>query len=221
MNVYGCERMQLNMLVLQQNLKNIEPEMMDLSRSAQYFGLFIAGADAIVARAKEDAGGSAGGSGGYDPQAGERKVRFRHEELKFLMELCYSEALSSDRREAAVQANRALHDHLLRLSEHTWRSSQHEQSSQQEEQEQGQQGQQGRQERQQQQQQEEHVEPADTVSKVGQSDKGDDELKSRREREREHAPEGSGNGNGNGNGNRSGNGNGNGNANGGSVEGRK
>lgn len=181
MNVYGCERMQLNMLVLRQNLKNIEPEMMDLTRSAQYFGLFIAGADAIVARAKEDAGS---GSSGHDAQPGERRVRFRHEELKFLMELCYSEALSSDRREAALQANRALNDHLLRLSEHTWQSSQQEQPSQQEQQQE------------QQQQQQEHVEVVGTASKKEQSDKGDEELRSRRERE--HEPEGNGNGNGNG-----------------------
>ncbi len=173
MNVRGCERMQLNMLVLQQNLKNIEPDNSTTTtattttttatatssfvRSATYFALFIAGPDAIVAKAKEDAGGAdvvgpksdgeddkgvtrndqnkeggeegsdgGGGSGGREKGKGigGEKVKFSHDELKFLIELCYSESLSSDRRDAAVQANRALNEHLLALSEQTWQQQQ-------------------------------------------------------------------------------------------------
>ncbi len=179
MNVRGCERMQLNMLVLQQNLKNIEPDNSTTAttttttttatatssfvRSATYFALFIAGPDAIVAKAKEDAsasssGGGGGGGGGdavlpkdkregegegedqkgrkvvaqSDGNSGEGggekgKVKFSHDELKFLIELCYSESLSSDRRDAAVQANRALNEHLLALSEQTWQQQQQQQ----------------------------------------------------------------------------------------------
>lgn len=47
---------------------------------------------------------------------------FSYEELKVLVELCYSENLASERREVAVQAKRQLNDQLLALSEHTWRS---------------------------------------------------------------------------------------------------
>lgn len=179
--------MQLNMLVLQQNLKNIEPETATLTRSAKYFELFIAGPDAIVAKAKEDAtatagngvgaaaskgdddddekgredeggqaaaaarggheneerggravvGGGGGGGGGARGE-GEGNVKFSHDELKFLIELCYSESLSSERRDAAVQANRALNEHLLLLSEQTWQQQQQQQQAQQAQQQQAQ-----------------------------------------------------------------------------------
>jgi exocyst complex component 4 len=104
MNAAGCGRMQLNILVLQQNLKNIETLAL-LPRSAAFFDLFTAGADAIITRARE--------TGGED-------LGYSYEELKGLVELCYSEALMSDRREVAMQAKRALDDHLLQLSEHLW-----------------------------------------------------------------------------------------------------
>ena len=41
MNAHGCDRLQLNMLVMQQNLKNIEHDAV-LGRSARYFDLFAA-----------------------------------------------------------------------------------------------------------------------------------------------------------------------------------
>src|SRR6266571_6660294 len=46
MNENGCGRMQLNILVLQQNLRNIEPKAL-LARSAAFFDLFSTGPDAI------------------------------------------------------------------------------------------------------------------------------------------------------------------------------
>ncbi|KAF1813168.1 putative exocyst complex component sec8 [Eremomyces bilateralis CBS 781.70] len=106
MNDNGCGRMQLNILVLQQNLKNIEPNAL-LSRSAQLFDYFAAGPDEIIAQAKESSG---------------KDMGFSYDELKPIIELYYSEALQSTRREMAVQARRGLDDHLLQLSEHMWQS---------------------------------------------------------------------------------------------------
>ncbi len=105
-NSNGCERMQLNILVLQQNLKNIEKGI-TLSRSTHFFQLFTEGPEAIVAKAKET-----GGKG----------LEFNYDELKVLVELCYSEALNSSRRDVAMQAKKGLSDHLLQLSEALWQS---------------------------------------------------------------------------------------------------
>lgn len=104
MNSHGCGRMQLNILVLQQNLKSIENNA-SLSRSARFYEYFGEGADAIVSRAKETGGKGMG---------------FNLEELKVLVELCYSEALQSQQRDIAMQAKRALNDHQLQLSETMW-----------------------------------------------------------------------------------------------------
>ena len=106
MNLHGCGRMQLNILVLQQNLKNIEGDV-TLARSAHFFDLFTEGPDSIIAKAKETRG---------------KDLGFSYEELKVLVELCYSEGIHSARREVAVAAKRALSDHLLALSEHMWQT---------------------------------------------------------------------------------------------------
>jgi len=106
MNLNGCGRMQLNILVLQQNLKNIEGDVA-LVRSAQFFDLFTEGPDTIISKAKETHG---------------KDLGFSYEELKVLVELCYSEGIHSPRREVAVAAKRALSDHLLALSEHMWQT---------------------------------------------------------------------------------------------------
>jgi exocyst complex component 4 len=105
MNEHGCGRMQLNILVLQQNLKNIEPRAL-LRRSSRFYDFFGEGPEAIIKKAAESDGG--------------KNLEFSYDELKVLVELCYSEAKQSDRREIAVQANRSLSDHLLQLSEHLW-----------------------------------------------------------------------------------------------------
>lgn len=96
---FGCGRMQINILVLQQNLKAIEGDV-SLSRSAQFFDLFTEGPDVIVAKAKADGG---------------RDLDFSLEEMKTLVELCYSQGLQSPQREVIVQAKRGLSERLLEL----------------------------------------------------------------------------------------------------------
>lgn len=106
MNLNGCERMQLNILVLQQNLKSIESGVI-LGRSAQFFEYFTRGADAIIELAKA---------------TGDKHLGFSLEEMKVLVELCYSEALQSQHRDIAAQSRKALSDHQLQLSESMWNS---------------------------------------------------------------------------------------------------
>jgi exocyst complex component 4 len=108
MNSRGCERMQLNILVLQQNLKNIEADV-SLARAARFFDLFTEGPDAVIQQAQ--AGKEEGG-----------KELFSYDELKTLVELCYSEKISSPERGISTGAKRGMGDHLLQLSEHMWQS---------------------------------------------------------------------------------------------------
>ncbi|KAL8764208.1 MAG: hypothetical protein Q9184_000177 [Pyrenodesmia sp. 2 TL-2023] len=103
MNANGCGRMQLNILVLQQNLKAIEGDV-SLPRSAHFFELFVEGPDAVVAKAKAKAKG-----------AGPNDVDFSLEEMKTLLELCHSEAL--EQRESSVQAKKRLEDQLRQLED--------------------------------------------------------------------------------------------------------
>ncbi|KAK4152631.1 putative exocyst complex component sec8 [Chaetomidium leptoderma] len=134
MNANGCGRMRLNVLVLQQNLKNIERGA-ELGRAEGYFELFEGGPEAIVARAREDAArttaatsavaenGDGGGDGDGEEGKGERKrERFTYDELKVLLELCYSEQLADPERGVAAAAKRQLADKLLGLSEYMWQS---------------------------------------------------------------------------------------------------
>ncbi|EWY98788.1 exocyst complex component sec8 [Fusarium oxysporum NRRL 32931] len=114
MNDKGCGRMQLNILVLQQNLKNVE-EGVDLARAANYFSLYEQGADAIVEKAKEDKEQQRGTSA-QDPD------NFSYDELKALVELCYSEAMANPERGIATAAKRQMQDKLLGLSEHMWQT---------------------------------------------------------------------------------------------------
>jgi exocyst complex component 4 len=107
MNAHGCGRMQLNILVLQQNLKNIEADV-SLSRAASFFDLFTEGADAVVKQAKE----------GRE----EGKEVFSYDELKTLVELCYSEQLASPERGIMTSASRNMGDHMLQLEEYTWKA---------------------------------------------------------------------------------------------------
>lgn len=111
MNDNGCGRMQLNILVLQQNLKNIE-ENVSLQRAAEYFDLFSAGPDTVVKKAreaKERGGGDVGDTYSYD-------------ELKTLVELCYSEKLADAERGISTVARRSMGDKLLQLSEVMWQN---------------------------------------------------------------------------------------------------
>ncbi|KAK3326569.1 Sec8 exocyst complex component-specific domain-containing protein [Apodospora peruviana] len=128
MNAKGCGRMQLNILVLQQNLKNIEAGV-DLVRAANYFELFDKGVDAIVLKAKEDASSTGveeggDGEGGKEVRRGGKddNHRFTYDELKALVELCYSEQLADPERGVAAAARRQMADKLLGLSEYMWQS---------------------------------------------------------------------------------------------------
>lgn len=98
--------MQLNILVLQQNLRNVEPNAL-LFHGGRFFDLFTAGPDAIIGEVQK--------TGGKD-------LGLSYEELKAIIELCYSVSLSSSRREISIQAQRNLSDHLLQLSEHLWQT---------------------------------------------------------------------------------------------------
>ncbi|KAI9826901.1 MAG: hypothetical protein M1832_005840 [Thelocarpon impressellum] len=113
MNTPGCARMQLNILVLQQNLKNIEATQAHnqdvvLVRSARFFDFFADGPNAVLAAATEAAKG-----GG---------LPYSYDELAVVVELWYSEALASERREVAMLAKREMGDRLLGLSEVLWQS---------------------------------------------------------------------------------------------------
>ncbi|KAK2060882.1 Sec8 exocyst complex component-specific domain-containing protein [Colletotrichum caudatum] len=112
MNAKGCGRMQLNILVLQQNLKNVE-EGVDLARAANYFALFDKGPDAIVDKAREDKD--------KDEHA-DRSDTFNYEELRTLLELCFSEQLANPERGIAGAAKRQMADKMLGLSEHMWQT---------------------------------------------------------------------------------------------------
>jgi len=103
MNAHGCARLQLNILVLQQNLKNVEPNA-QLSRSSTYYDLFTVGAEEIVKRAKEQG----------------KRMGFSSEEVGRLLKLVYSEGLGSARREVSVAAERGLARDELLLSEYLW-----------------------------------------------------------------------------------------------------
>lgn len=110
MNAHGCGRMQLNILVLQQNLKNIEADV-SLSRAAKFYDLFIEGPDAVVKHAKE-----------VKEQAEGGKEMFTFEELRTLVELCYSAQLASPERGISTVAKRGMGEHSLQLSEYMWQS---------------------------------------------------------------------------------------------------
>lgn len=94
MNSKGCGRMQLNILVLQQNLKNIE-EGVDLARAANYYSLFDGGGEAVVGKAAADG--------------------FSRDEARRMVELCFSEALANPERGIASAARRNMEEKLQAL----------------------------------------------------------------------------------------------------------
>ena len=110
MNEHGCERMQLNILVLSQNLKSIQTSSDshsdELDRSMRFYDLFMEGADSIVERAKD--------------RGGEGLEGFDLEELKALVELWYRYGIENGAREVQVKSRRELSDKLLVLSECLW-----------------------------------------------------------------------------------------------------
>jgi exocyst complex component 4 len=112
MNGNGCGRMQLNILVLQQNLKNIEKDV-SLQRAARYYDLFTEGPEAVVKKAKESKDGA---------EVKESKEAFTYDELKTMVELCFSEQLANPERGVSTVAKRSMGEYLLQLSEHMWQS---------------------------------------------------------------------------------------------------
>lgn len=101
-NNAGAERMQLNILVLQQNLKNIEMGV-KLDRSTRFYALYTGGMQNLIATAKSG------------------KLDFSYDDLKVLVELYFSEAMSNRRESSsALQARRSLNENLLSLSEIMW-----------------------------------------------------------------------------------------------------
>ena len=129
--------MELDILVLQQNLRNIavtagpvqksqglraapnhgqqarddqqEAAAAALKRSAQFYGLFLQGADRVMAFVREN-------------KAKEGGVGYTYDELRTLIELCYSAALRSVDREENVRAKKGMQDCLLQLGELLWDS---------------------------------------------------------------------------------------------------
>ena len=111
-NAKGSGRMQLNILVLQQNLKNVE-QGVDLARAANYYALLDRGADAVIAKAEADRDKKMGEEAG----ATQASNTFTYEELRVLLELCMSEQVASPDRGLAAAAKRQLADKLQEFSE--------------------------------------------------------------------------------------------------------
>ncbi|KAL3471405.1 hypothetical protein BJX99DRAFT_250495 [Aspergillus californicus] len=140
MNENGALRLQLDVLVLQQNLKNVilEPsisdetasqeaeqyqEVVSLPRSAKFLDWFLEGAEKALDFAKEEKEHlAAHGGQALAPDGG----TFTYEELKVLVDLCFSEILKGpkgeDNREDFMAAKKASADALLRLNEIMWDS---------------------------------------------------------------------------------------------------
>ena len=108
MNADGARAMQLNILVLQQNLKNIVDEA-EMSSSTLFFDLFSKGPEAVVARAKEHGKGFGVSNGLYTEQA-----------VKDLLRLTYGDQLKNERREVGLQAQRQLEAQELEVSEYMY-----------------------------------------------------------------------------------------------------
>ena len=112
LNENGCGRIQLNILVLQQNLKNVEAgKGAWLHKAALYFDLFSAGPKAVISQAVQQR-----------KKTDKPRYEFTLDELRVILELCYSEAVASDDKEVAVKAKRGLDDGILQLSEHLWQA---------------------------------------------------------------------------------------------------
>ena len=136
MNENGALRLQLDVLVLQQNLKNIiiDPsaelgasdlapqEVVALPRSAKFLDWFLDGAEKALDYAKDEKEAfAAQGSKALSAGNGEP---FTYEELRVLVDLCFSEILRGPRgvenREDFMAAKKASADALLRLNEVMW-----------------------------------------------------------------------------------------------------
>ncbi|WEW56444.1 exocyst subunit [Emydomyces testavorans] len=149
MNSNGALKLQLDVLVLQQNLKNIiispprhQPthastpkssstagshafqETVALPRSAKFLDWFLEGPDKAVQYAREEK--EAFKRGDIQTMEAGNGEPFTYDELKVLVELCFSAVLKGPRgaesREDFLAAKRGSGDALLRLSEVMWDS---------------------------------------------------------------------------------------------------
>jgi exocyst complex component 4 len=143
MNANGAERMRLDAMVVQQNLRGMianikrhqkirddaktasakadglgiaaapttssQEEQDDgiLSATHTYYALFLDGADAVMKHVR-------------DAKAQGRDVGYSYDELRTLIELCFSEALRGEDREESVRARKRMGDVLLQLGEAMW-----------------------------------------------------------------------------------------------------
>lgn len=154
MNSNGALRLQLDVLVLQQNLKNIitdapvskgkhakdtatpttttnivainnTHDIVALPRSAKFLDWFLEGADRALAYAKEEKETFQSMERTEALQAGNGEP-FTYNEMKVLVELCFSAALrgpgGEENREDFMAAKRRHGDALLSLSEVMWDS---------------------------------------------------------------------------------------------------
>ena len=136
MNSFGAQRMTLDIMVLQQNLRNLDVVTTSdsagdivhintesnsskddndeeggspvLSRSARFFDLFLQGPEKVIEFAEAQ-------------KKAEEKI-FTYDELKVLVALCFSEGLRSENREDAVKAKKGEGDTGLKLGEIMWDS---------------------------------------------------------------------------------------------------
>ncbi|KAJ5794835.1 hypothetical protein N7457_001434 [Penicillium paradoxum] len=141
MNENGALRLQLDVLVLQQNLKNIiidpvgnasdsgtdlpvpaSQEVVALPRSAKFLDWFLEGAEKALDYAKDEKDAFA--SQGDKALAAGNGEPFTYDELRILVDLCFSEILRGPRgaesREDFMSAKNASADALLRLNEIMW-----------------------------------------------------------------------------------------------------
>ncbi|QDS70101.1 hypothetical protein FKW77_005111 [Venturia effusa] len=104
LNFHGYKHLQLSITVLQQNLKNIDNSQASLSRSDNYLKFFELGPEELIRKAKEATeGGTAFG--------------YTFEQGKKIIDLFYSEAEESSKREVSVQARRSREARVLELNE--------------------------------------------------------------------------------------------------------
>ncbi|EXJ75557.1 uncharacterized protein A1O5_00063 [Cladophialophora psammophila CBS 110553] len=141
MNMNGAERIRIDTMVVQQNLRAILANTTDKRRSwsdntkdqnglgisnvedsrdgdeddgllissSRYFDLFLTGPDSILQYVREC-------------KSQKKEVGYTYDELRTLVELCFSAKLRGDDREEAVRARKGLQDALLGLGEGMWDS---------------------------------------------------------------------------------------------------
>ncbi|KAF3166266.1 hypothetical protein TWF788_000520 [Orbilia oligospora] len=117
MNRKGVDKMLLNILVLQQNLRNLvledgvvgdgrdeqNKQVVALKRSDDFWKFFNTGPEDVLQRAKD------------------KTLPYTYDEMKDLVTLWYSETFKTgNRRESTIAARRSLNDHLIQLSELMW-----------------------------------------------------------------------------------------------------